>query len=119
MAPDDLRDKCLNFLEKFGFIRIEWDGVEMTAFEENGEPFGRGEFIANTPAANAFDDLEKTFSESGLPSYSVSEICDHCAGKGRIKDSMPKSRFSALDWLSYDGEVCNNCHGTGKVPSKK
>jgi len=43
------------------------------------------------------------------------KICSHCGGKGRLSDTMPKSQFPALDWLSVDGEICNNCRGTGKA----
>lgn len=47
------------------------------------------------------------------------EVCAHCGGKGRLSDEMPKSRFPALDWMSFDGETCNSCGGSGKIPPPK
>lgn len=43
------------------------------------------------------------------------ETCHHCKGRGKLTDPMPKSQFAALDWLSFDGEICNSCGGSGKV----
>jgi hypothetical protein len=47
--------------------------------------------------------------------WPLEKKCDNCDGRGKLSDSVTKSRFSALDWLSYDGESCTACRGSGKV----
>lgn len=42
--------------------------------------------------------------------------CSHCGGRSRLSDRLPKSKWHGLGWLSFDGEICNSCGGSGKVP---
>lgn len=39
-----LHDKIISFLQKYGFVRAEWDH-ELTCFTDSGEPFGASEFV--------------------------------------------------------------------------
>ena len=54
---------CQQFMKDFDFVRLQWDGEELTAFVSNGEPFGRSEHIPDldSPIWVAWGELEHRF----------------------------------------------------------
>jgi len=44
-----------NFLLNFNFSKVIWDGEELTAFTQNGEPFNKQEFISNSITKIVFE----------------------------------------------------------------
>ena len=63
--------ECKKFLKSFDFKKLEWDGVELTAFGENNEPFGQYGFLPNSPTRRAFEALEDIFRKCNIKSYQL------------------------------------------------
>lgn len=62
----DLERRAMKFCEDHGFDRVIWDGRELTAEDENGQPFNQYEFLVGTFTRMDFEGLEaNVFREMG------------------------------------------------------
>lgn len=72
-------------------------------------------YEANKVRVQLGDRIEDLYWGDIVELWPLEKMCGHCRGKGKLSDSVSKSPFPALDWLSCDGEACTSCGGSGKV----
>lgn len=72
MQIQNLETACKEFLRKYNFVTLTWDGEEVTAFKDNGEPFEQREFNKGTATRRAFEQLELMFERRRMTAYFVS-----------------------------------------------
>ena len=109
-----MEEVCRAKLQQHGYIQRK---LLQTGLLEIVEDSPGDSFWGWGPDKNGRNELGKIWMKL-RSELNETKICYHCNGVGRLKDFMSKSRFAVLDWLSFDGEICNLCGGTGKIPAK-